>query len=79
VIKSWKDLRYALREEDALLFNEMLSGCRQNKDYIMAVRSKSENYSSESLFMLLILLQQKMITELIAKMHQREKLHKDSK
>jgi hypothetical protein len=67
-IESWKDFRYALREEDALLFNEMLSECGQNKDYIMAVRSKSENYSSESLFMLLVLQQQKMINELFDKL-----------
>ena len=54
-IKSWKDFKYALREEDALLFNEMLSECGQNKDYIRAVVSKGENYSAESLFMLLVL------------------------
>ena len=66
-IKSWKDFEYALREESALLFNEMLSECGQNKDYIRAVSSKGEYYSAESLFMLLILQQQKMINELIAK------------
>ena len=33
-IKSCKDFEYALREESALLFNEMLSECGQNKDYI---------------------------------------------
>jgi hypothetical protein len=33
-IESWKDLRYALREESALLFSKTLSECRQNKDYI---------------------------------------------
>jgi hypothetical protein len=32
-IESWKDFRYALREEDARLFNEMLSECGQNKNY----------------------------------------------
>jgi hypothetical protein len=64
-IESWKDFRYALREEDALLFNEMLFECGQNKDYIRGVISKGENYSSESLFMLLVLQQQKMINELI--------------
>jgi hypothetical protein len=73
-IESWKDFRYALREENALLFNEMLSECGQNKDYLRAVISKSENYSAESLFMLLILQQQKMINDLIAKVTECEKL-----
>ena len=73
-IESWKDFRYALREENALLFNKMLSECSHNKDYIAAVSSKGENYSAESLFMLLILQQQKMINELIAKVSECEKL-----
>ena len=58
-IESWKDFKYALREEDALLFRKMLSECRHNKDYIRAAESKGENYSAESLFMLLVLQQQK--------------------
>jgi hypothetical protein len=66
-IESWKDFIYSLREEDALLFNEMFSECGQNKDYIRAAGSKGENYLAESLFMLLVLQQQKMIDELIAK------------
>lgn len=36
-IESWKDFRYALREEDAPLFNHMLSECGQNKDYITSI------------------------------------------
>jgi hypothetical protein len=59
-IESWKDFSYALREEDALLFDKVLSECRQNKDYIRAVISKGQNYSAESVFILLILQQQKM-------------------
>ena len=66
-IESWKDFRYALREENALLFNKMLSECVHNRGYVKAAISKCENYSAESLFMLLILQQQKMINELIAK------------
>ena len=66
-IESWKDFRYALREENALLFNKMLSECGHNKDYIRAVSCKGEGYSVESLFVLLVLQQQKMINELIAK------------
>lgn len=70
-IETWKDFRYALRAENVLLFNEMLSECIQNKDYIRAVISKGENCSAESLFMLLVLRQQKMINELIGKLEYR--------
>jgi hypothetical protein len=75
-IESWKDFRYALREENALLFSKMLSECGHNKDYIRAVNSKDENYSAESLFMLLVLQQQKMINDSIAKVSEYEKLRK---
>lgn len=75
-IESWKDFRCALREEDVLLFNEMLSQCGQNKDYIRTAVYKGEYYSAESLFMLLILQQQKMINELIVKVSECERLQK---
>jgi hypothetical protein len=45
----------------------MLSECRENEDYTRAAGSKDEYFSTESLFMVLILQQQKMINELIAK------------
>ena len=77
-IESWKHFRYALREENALLFNKMLSECSHNKDYVAAVSSKGENYSAESLFILLILQQQKMINELIAKVSECKKLQKQT-
>ena len=77
-IESWKYFRYALREENALHFNKMLSECGQNKDYIRAVISKGENYSAESLFMLLILEEQKMINELMVKVSECEKLQKET-
>jgi hypothetical protein len=64
-IESWKDFRYALREEDAILFDKMLSECVHNKDYLRTANCKGEGYSTESLFMLLVLQQQKMINELI--------------
>ena len=73
-IKTWKDFRYALREENALLFNEMLYECGQNKDYIRAVISKGETYSAESLFMLLVLQEQKTINELISKVFECKRL-----
>jgi hypothetical protein len=64
-IKSWKEFECVLRDESAVLFNKMLSECGQNRDYVRAVISKGENYSAESLFMLLVLQQQMMINELI--------------
>ncbi len=75
-IESWKVFRYALREENAILFDKMLSECGQNKDYIRATNSKGEYFSAESLFMLLVLQQQKMINELIAKVIKCKKLQK---
>lgn len=66
-IESWKDFEYALKEENGLLFNRMLSECRENEDCVRAPCSRDEYFSAESLFMVLILQQQKMIAELIAK------------
>jgi hypothetical protein len=62
-IKSWEHFEYALREENRLLFNKMLCECGENEDYIIAANSKDEFFSAESLFMVLILRQQKMINE----------------
>jgi hypothetical protein len=45
----------------------MLAECIENEDYVKAASSKDEYFSAESLFMLLILEQQKIINELIAK------------
>ena len=66
-IKSWEPFEYALREEDRLIFSRMLSECGKNEDYVKAANSKDEYFSAESLFMILILQQQKIINELIAK------------
>jgi hypothetical protein len=63
-IKLWDRYEYALREENRILFREMLDKCRKN-EYIDCVKSKGENFSVESLFLILILEQQKMIKELI--------------
>jgi hypothetical protein len=66
-IKSWQNFEYALREENRLLFSKMLTECGQNEDYIKAADSKDGYFSAESLFMVFILQQQKMINELIAR------------
>jgi len=54
----------------------MLSECGQNKDYVRAAISKDECFSAESLYMLLVLQQQKMINELIVKVYECKKLQK---
>jgi hypothetical protein len=72
-VDSWSNFEYALREEDRLLFNKMLSECKENEDLVRAANCKDEFYSAESLFMALILQQQKTINELIAKVSERKK------
>jgi hypothetical protein len=67
-IELWKGFEYALREENRLLFSKMLSECGENKDYVRAASSKGQSFAAESLFLTLILLQQKIISELIAKL-----------
>ena len=62
-IESWKGFEYALREENRILFHEMLNECRKYGDGAIA---KGDNYSTESLFLALLLQQQKMINQLIA-------------
>jgi hypothetical protein len=70
-IDSWSNFEYAMREENRLLFNKILSECKENEDYLRAANSKDEFFSAESLFMVLILQQQKTINELIAKVSER--------
>jgi hypothetical protein len=41
----------------------MLAECKENEDYVKAARSKHEFFSAESLFMVLILQQQKTIND----------------
>jgi hypothetical protein len=63
-IESWSSFKYALREEDRILFNKMLNEC-QREEYTKASDAKGEYNSTESLFMALIFQQQKMISQLI--------------
>jgi hypothetical protein len=65
-IDSWSNFEYALREENRLLFNKMLSECKENEGYLSAADSKM-NSSQLNHCLWLILQQQKMINELIAK------------
>jgi hypothetical protein len=74
VLIKGSNFEYAMREENILLFNKMLSECKENEDYLRAANSKDEFFSAESLFMVLILQQQKMINYLIGKVSERKKL-----
>ena len=67
-VELWKGFEYALREENRILFNKMLAECQENEDYVSAVSSKGEPFAAESLFMGLILQEQKMIKQLIARL-----------
>jgi hypothetical protein len=66
-VESWKGFEYALREQNATLFNKMLKECLENEECASASKTKGPQYSAESLFMALIFQQQKMISELIKK------------
>jgi hypothetical protein len=63
-IESWKNgFAYALRAEDRELFVKMIECCNKYAD---AINVKGEPSTTESVFIALILEQQKMIKELIA-------------
>jgi len=64
-IESWKGFEYALRGENKTLFNKMLSN---KQEYVECMSARSENFSTEGLFMILIHEQQKMINELITRL-----------
>ena len=64
-IESWKSFEYALRKENAILFNKMLE---ESREYSESVTAKGEPLSAESLLMALIFHQQKMIKTLIERL-----------
>ena len=70
-IQSWDSFKYTLREENATLFGQMLKECQGEDDeggevvqFANAVSAKGESFTADSLFMTLILLQQRMINRL---------------
>ena len=71
-IESWARFGYALREENRILFHQMLDKCRKT-EYSECVNTKGENFTAESLFLILILEQQKMIRELLGRFRQENK------
>ena len=62
-MESWEGFEYALREENRILFDKMLSKCKK-REYIDCVNAKGENFSTEVLFLILIFEQQKTIAKL---------------
>ena len=62
-IESWESFRSGLRNEDYVLFKQMLEEAKEYKDVIKA----KENMSTETLLMALILKQQKIINSLLEK------------
>ena len=75
-IESWESFKYALREENRLLFTKMLEECQKQGEFAKAVNSKGESFAAESLFMALILQQQRMINLLINKLSNTGKRYK---
>ena len=61
-IETWKGFADTLRGEDRSLFLQMLEQCYR---YERAINSKGEYYSAESLLMVLVFLQHKIINILI--------------
>ena len=52
----------------------MLTECQENEGFLKAVNAKGKSFAAESLFMVLIFQQQKMISHLIAKLSEYKKL-----
>jgi hypothetical protein len=75
-IGSWKRFGYALRQPNTTLFNKMITECLENEEYAAAFKSKGPQVSAESLFMVLIFQQQKMISKLIEKIQNSQKKKK---
>jgi len=63
-IESWKGFADCLREEDRVLFLQMLDECYQ---YINSINSKGEYFSTEYVLMSLVFVQHKIINWLINK------------
>ena len=63
-IEPWKGFADCLREEDRVLFLQMLDECYQ---YIYSINSKGEYFSTEFVLMSLVFVQNKIINWLINK------------
>ena len=74
-IESWGRFEYALRKENRLLFRKKLNRCGKD-EYVSCVNARGENFSAESLFLILILEQQKMINELVVKLSDKSSVNR---
>jgi hypothetical protein len=72
-IESWKGFEYALRQPNATLFNKMLTECLENEEYAAEFKTKGPRDSAESLLVVLIFQQQKMISKLIQHIESEQK------
>ena len=61
-IESWSSYEYALRKEDREYFRKMLDECKKYSD---AINSKSGLLSTEPMIMALLLIQHKIIKNLL--------------
>ena len=66
-IESWDRFGYALREDNRVLFRHMLDKCRKS-EYFECVDAKGEGFTAESLILILIFEQQKMINKLLERL-----------
>ena len=64
-IESWHSFRNILRNENRIIFHQMLEDI---KAYSGTAKAKGKNFSFESMCMGLILQQQKVINELLCKL-----------
>jgi hypothetical protein len=64
-IESWTSFREILRNENRIIFHQMLEDI---KVYSESAKAKGENFSFESMCMALVIQQQKMINELLYKL-----------
>jgi hypothetical protein len=81
-IQSWDKFKYALRKENAVLFDQMLKECLEEDQegrqvqFANVMNARGDNFAAESLFMVLILQRQRMINQLIRKLSSMKKVVK---
>ncbi|MFY9869303.1 MAG: hypothetical protein WAK17_06260 [Candidatus Nitrosopolaris sp.] len=74
-IGSWLRFGYALRNENRILFEDMLDRCKE-KEYVECAAAKGENFSAEVLFLVLIFEQEKIINKLMRKLGKADRIQR---
>ena len=69
-IESWRPFGEALRADDRELYRQMMQRCCE---YLPSMEVKAEPFPNDSLFMGLVLLQHRMIDELVKKVEKLER------